>query len=221
MKIAVIGLGQFGQQLALALVEEQHEVVVIDSDEKTVDALKERSAQAIIADATDARALEEIGLEEFDRVCVTIGEDFAASLIITAHLQELGVKDLYVRSVNAVHKRLLDLMKVDQIVQAEELAARQLAKRMGIRGATRHFGLSETFGIVELRAPAYLVGRVLQNSDLRKRFGINLVTLRRADNKKNEVIGVPPPELVFAEGDELVVFGMEKAIKEFSNRKTF
>lgn len=221
MKIAVIGLGQFGHQLALALAEENHDVVVIDSDEKAVDALKEHSAHAVIADATDVRALEEIGLEEFDRVCVTIGEDFAASLVITAHLQEIGVKDLYVRSVNAVHKRLLRLMKVDQIVEAEELAARQLAKRMGIRGATRHFGLSASFGIVELEAPKFLLGRSLQESDLRKRFAVNLVTLRRANSQKNEVIGVPPPDLVFEAGDELVVFGTENAIKEFSNRKTF
>lgn len=34
-------------------------------------------------------------------------------------------------------------MKVEDLIQAKSLAARQLAKRMRIRGATRHFSLSE------------------------------------------------------------------------------
>jgi len=191
-------------------------------NEKTVDALKDRVAHAVIADAEDSRVLDQLGLHDFDRVCVAIGEDFASSLVITGHLQELGVKHLYVRSVNRVHERLLRLMRIENIVQAEELAARPLAKRMGIRrGATRHFGLSDRFGIVELHVPAFLVGRTLIDADLRKRFGVNLVTVRRETEGRHEVLGVPPPDLLFRAGDELVVFGTGQAIKDFSNRKEF
>ena len=221
MKVAVIGLGQFGFQLALALAEDKHEVVALDKDEKTIDALKDKVAHAIIADAEDSKVLDQLGLQDFDRVCVTIGEDFAASLVITGHLQELGIKHLYIRSVNTVHERLLKLMHIENIVQAEALAARQLAKRMGIRGATRHFGLSDNFGIAELHVPQFLIGRTLVESDLRRRFSVNLVTVRRTTADKGGIIGVPPPDLVFAVGDELVVFGTEKALKEFSNRKEF
>ncbi|KAF0094843.1 MAG: trk system potassium uptake protein TrkA [Puniceicoccaceae bacterium 5H] len=221
MKIAVIGLGQFGFQLALALAEEKHEVVAIDVEEKTVDAIKDQVAHAVIADAQDAKVLDELGLTDFDRVCVAIGEDFAASLLITGHLQELGVEHIYCRAVNPVHERLLNLMKVEHIVQAELLAARQLAKRMGIRGATRHFDLSKDFGIVELHVPDFLIGKNLVESDLRRRFSVNLVTVKRQKGDSHEVIGVPPPELVFQEGDELVVFGTEPAIKGFSSRKEF
>lgn len=216
MKIAVIGLGQFGFQLALALAEERHEVVAVDKDERVVDSLKDRVAHAVIADAEDPKVLDQLGLQDFDRVCVTIGEDFAASLVVTGHLQELKVPHIYVRSVNPVHERLLKLMRIEHIIQAEELAARQLAKRMGIRGATRHFGLSDNFGIVELHVPQWLVGRRLMEADLRGRCSVNLVTVRR---KIGEVIGVPTPDLVFEAGDELVVFGTEQALKDFSNRK--
>ncbi|MGC9451600.1 MAG: potassium channel family protein [Oceanipulchritudo sp.] len=216
MKIAVIGLGQFGYQLALALAEERHEVLAVDKDERVIDSLKDKVAHAVIADAEDPKVLEQLGLEDFDRVCVTIGEDFGASLVVTGNLQELGVEHLYIRSVNPVHDRLLKLMRIENIIQAEELAARQLAKRMGIRGATRHFGLSENFGIVELHVPEWLVGRKLLEADLRGRCSVNLVTVRRANG---EIIGVPAPDLVFAEGDELVVFGTEQSLKAFSNRK--
>ncbi|MDP0501607.1 MAG: TrkA family potassium uptake protein [Verrucomicrobiota bacterium JB022] len=221
MKIAIIGIGQFGLQLALALAEDKHEVIVIDQDEKTVDSLKDKVAHAVIGDAKDIKVLDELGLTKVDRVCVTIGEDFAASLLITGHLQELGVKNIYCRSINHVHERLLRLMKVDNIIQAEALAARQLAKRMGIRGATRHFGLSNDFGIVELSVPEFLVGKRLMEADLRRRFTVNLVTVRRNRGEESAIIGVPPPDLMFEEGDELVVFGTDQAIREFSTRKSF
>lgn len=221
MKTAVIGLGQFGFQLALALAENRHEVVAVDLDEKTIDLLKDKVTLAVIADAQDIKVLDQLGLQDFDRVCVAIGEDFAASLVITGHLQELGVQNLYVRSINTVHERLLRLMRVENIIQAEALAARQLAKRMGIRGATRHFALSDNFGIVELHVPDFLIGRRLADADIRRRFGVNLVTVRRKSNDKYEIIGVPPPDFEFLQNDELVVFGTESSLKEFADRRGF
>lgn len=216
MKVVVIGIGQFGSALALALTEDKHEVLALDILEKPVDAIKDRVSQAVIADAEDPKVLEELGLDDFDRICVMIGEDFAASLVITAHLQEMGAQNLYVRSVNRVQERILKLMRVDHVVQAETLAARQLAKQMGIRGASRHFELSDAFAIAELRVPAFLVGRSLDTSELRRRFGLNLVTVRQKTRIGSTIIGVPPPDLIFADGDDLVVFGTEEALRDFS-----
>ena len=82
-------------------------------------------------------------------------------------------------------------------------------------------GLSDQFSIAELHVPPFLVGRSLIDSDLRRRFSINLVTVRRRSGDSRDIIGVPPPGLVFAGSDELVVFGTEKALKDFSNRKEF
>ena len=217
MKVVVIGIGQFGSALALALTEDKHEVLALDKLEKPVDSIKDQVTQAVIADAEDRKVLEDLAVTDFDRICVMIGEDFAASLVITAHLQEMGAKNLYVRSVNSVQERILRLMRVEHIVQAETLAARQLAKQMGIRGASRHFELSDEFAIVELRVPSFLVGRTLAESDLRRRFGLNLVTVRQVATA-GAILGVPHPELRFADGDDLVVFGTERALKEFSNR---
>ncbi len=221
MKVAVIGLGQFGCQLALALAEDHHEVLVLDEDEKVIDSMKDEVTHAVIGDAEDIKVLDQLDLASMDRVCVTIGEDFAASLLVTGHLQELGVKHIYCRAVNSLHERLLHLMKVDNIIHAEALAARQLAKRMGIRGATRHFALSDDYGIVEMEVPQFLVGMMLAKADLRQRFAINLITVKRGTGDNRKVLGVPAPDFAFAEGDQLVVFGLEQSIKVFSNRKAF
>jgi trk system potassium uptake protein TrkA len=220
MKFAVIGLGQFGFQLALELASQGHEVIAADILERTVDEIRDRVAHAVIVDATDRKALEQLSLHDLDGVCVTIGEDLAVSLEITGLLQEMGVAHLYCRVLNPMHERLLRLMRVEHLVQAEALAARQLAKRMGIRGAARHFSLTEDYAIVELEAPPFIVGKKLADIDLRGKYGINLITVKRpVPDQDSEILGIPRPDHAFREDESLVVFGAEDAIKTFSLRR--
>jgi trk system potassium uptake protein TrkA len=219
MKFAVIGLGQFGFQLAVELADQGHEVIAVDKVERTIDSIRDRVGHAVIADATERKSLEQLSLHDLDGVCVTIGEDLAVSLEITGLLQEMGLTHLYCRVISPQHERLLRLMKVENLIQAESLAARQLAKRMGIRGATRHFDLSEEHAIVELKTPERLIGKKLSEVDLRGKYGINLITVKKAaDDETAKVMGVPRPDWVFETGDELVVFGKESSIKAFPQR---
>lgn len=216
MKFAVIGLGQFGTQLTRELVGLGHEVIAVDRAEREVDAIKDLVDFAAITDASDRKALAQLGLENLDAVIVAIGEDFAASLLITAHLQEIGVKRILCRVLHYTHERILGLMGITELIQAEALAARQLAKRLGIRGATRHFALTEDHAIVELEVPPSIIGKTLAESDLRYRHAVNLVTVRRQEGGEAKILGVPSPSLLFKAGDTLVIFGTESAIKAFS-----
>lgn len=220
MKFAIIGLGQFGRQLAEELAHEDHEVVAVDIDERIIEDIKDTVDYAVVADASDARVLKQLGLEEVDVVVVAIGEDFATSLLVTGHLQELKVKRLLCRSLNPTHDKILKLMKVDEIVQAEEMAARQLAKRLGIRGVARHFTLGEDFAIVELGVPANLIGKTVAESELRGRYGLNLVTIKRGGaedtpaKQEGHPMGVPTPDTQFQAGDSLIVFGKEEGVQK-------
>jgi trk system potassium uptake protein len=220
MKFAVIGLGQFGFQLAVELADQNHEIIAIEKDERTVDEIRDRVAHAVIADATDRKALEQLSLHDLDGVCITIGEDLAVSLEITCLLQEMGVTRLYCRVLNPRHERLLRLMKVEHLIHAESLAARQLAKRMSIHGATRHFALSDEYAIVELETPAFLIGKNLAETDLREKYALNLITVKRQiANGERKVLGVPRPDWLFEANDRLVVFGTETSIKTFTNSR--
>jgi len=220
MKFAVIGLGQFGIKLVLELAELDHEVIAVDRDEKLIDEIKNEVDFAAIADATDLKALQQLDLEHLDAVIVAVGEDFSASLLICAHLQEIGVKRILCRLINPTHERILKLMGITEFIEPESLAARQQAKRLGIRGASRHFGLTGDYAIVELGAPEFLHGKSLAEADLRRRFGVNLVTVRRDEaDEEARVLGVPEPTLTFQADDELVIFGHDSAIKAFSQHQ--
>lgn len=75
------------------------------------------------AGLADERIVEDVK-EEVDLAVVADADDFAASLLVTGRLQDLGVKRLVCRSLNPTREKILRLMQVDEIVQAEELAAR-------------------------------------------------------------------------------------------------
>lgn len=218
MKFCVIGLGQFGRNLALELAAEKHEVLAIDHNAALVDMIKDKVEMAVRADATRFEDLQALGIGGMDIALVAIGEDFAASLTIVAHLQKLKVKHIIARTINDVHEHILELMGVDERILPELMAARQFAKRLGINRATRHFALGESFSIVELAAPKSIVGKTLVEAKLRDKYRLNLITTRSKDKEGDMVItGVPDPQNYrFADTDHLIVFGLEDDIKKFS-----
>jgi trk system potassium uptake protein len=218
MKFCVIGLGQFGRNLAIELAAEKYEVLAIDHNVAFVDALKDKVEMAVRADATRYEDLVDLGVAGMDIAVVAIGEDFAASLTIVAHLQKLKVKKIIARTINDVHEHILELMGIEERILPEQMAARQFAKRLGIKRATRHFALDGTYAIVELAAPKSVVGKNLVEARIRDKFRLNVITVRHADETGAlSIAGIPDPQTYrIAETDALIVFGQEEDIRSFS-----
>ena len=224
MKFAVIGLGFFGSALARELAESGHEVLAIDTDEAHIREVRDLVAMAAIADGTDAVALEQLGVAAMDTVIVAVGEGFEASLMITSHCQKLKVPKVYTRVINEVHEHLLDLMGVTGKIHAESLAAAYFARQVTHESVRRYFGIDGDHGIVEMELPEGLAGKTLAEIELRKRHGLNLVTVRRPVDKaasaesgeeNYRVTGTPGPDFRLEEGDRLIVFGRLKDIGDF------
>ncbi len=218
MKFCVIGLGQFGRNLALELAAENYEVLAIDHNATLVDMIKDKVEMAVRADATRLDDLQALGVGGMDVALVAIGEDFASSLTIVANLQKLKVKHIIARTINDVHDHILELMGIEERVLPELIAARQFAKRLGINRATRHFAIGESYSIVELAAPKSVVGKTLVEAKLRDKYRLNLITTRTRDaNGQMTITGVPDPHSYrFSENDHIIVFGLEDDIRKFS-----
>ena len=89
---AVIGIGQFGSALCETLVEAGQEVLAIDSNEEVINDLAGSVMRAVIADAQDEEALNDLSIGTFDHVYVSIGKDIEASIMAT--LRTWGQKTL-------------------------------------------------------------------------------------------------------------------------------
>jgi len=221
--VAVIGLGHFGLNLALHLTEEGCEVMAIDRDAAKVEMIQNRVAIAVALDSTEQAPLRKLGLREMDIVVVAIGEDFQSSLLTTASLQEIGVKRIISRVISPVHERLLRLMGIQELVLPEAEAARALAHQLLLGKVQKAFELSSDYSIVEVEAPPHFVGKTIRQLQLRERYGLNLVTIKRLEQRggwltlgrgeRMRVLGVPTPEMVIEAGDILVLFGREQDLQ--------
>jgi trk system potassium uptake protein len=223
MNFCILGLGAFGTSIAKELALAGHQVLAVDNDESHVDVVKDVVTLAVQGDATDRGLLLELGVEKYDAAIVAVGENFEASLMMTAHLKQIGVKNVFTRVFHEVQEQLLDLMQVTGKVRVEALAAESFARCLSNASFLRHFVVDRTHAVVELICPSALVGKSLLESEMRTRYQVNLVTVRRmregkADAGEPPVIdGLPGPDFVFQEGDRLVVYGLERDICKFSS----
>lgn len=213
MKCAVIGLGDFGRATAIGLARNGAEVIAVDRNMDRLNLVKDEVAFAIRMDATHREALEMQGLGKVDVLVAAIGQNFEAQVLVVVHAQNLGVKRIVARAITEDHRRVLEAVGAHEVFNAEEEAARNMVQRLTISSIRNYFELADGFSLVEVDAPAGTVGRSLRELDLRNRFRVNLVALKRMaagpDGVRaiKEFKAVPLPDDVIQAGDTLALAG--------------
>ncbi len=222
MRFCIIGLGSFGTHLTRQLTRDGHEIVAVDNNPAHIAALKDEVEYIIQADCTDLNAFHEIPIDECDAVILAIGENFEASLSIAANVQQLGARRIISRIINPLHGRLLKLLKIDELLIPEAMAAAWLARSLKTPDVINSLELGGGFEIAQILVPRPLVGITLQQVDLRGRYDLNLVTIAKGRGATplsstrhpiNKVLGIPLPTRDFEEDDILVLFGQAKDIR--------
>lgn len=223
MRFCIIGLGSFGTHLARQLVRDGHEVIGVDINPEHTDDMKDEIEFLVTADCSDIEVFEEIPVAECDAVIVAIGEDFEAALSVAANVQQLGAKRIISRIINPLHARLLKLLKIEELLIPESMAAAWLARSLRMPDVLNTFPIGQGYEIAEINVPKSLVGQSLTDADLRGRFELNLVTILKRKVASSctsttpqieSVYGIPEPTRVFDAADILVVFGREQNVKK-------
>ncbi len=204
MQILVAGLGRFGRNLALALAGMGHEVVALDRSERAVQRVASRVTHAVEADATDEDVLREIGAADLD-VGVVAMADVEASVLTVTNLRNLKVPQVYAKASSEVHRTILERVGADRVYRPEHDMALRVAQSVGAPGLRQYWELLPRLGVGELEAGPGLVGRTLENLDLRGRFGINVLVIKRAE----ELIVIPSLTEEVRAGDMLVLVGRD------------
>ena len=107
--VCIIGVDVFTQKIAENLKKAGSKVVLIDNDQEKVDALSAKFEYVYKADTTNKTSLEEVNINEFDKVIIGVStmED---SIIIVSNLKELNVKNIIANVRNDVQKRVLSIL---------------------------------------------------------------------------------------------------------------
>lgn len=212
---AVIGLGRFGGSICKALSEEGLEVMAMDMNEDRVNEYAKIASHAVIGDSTDESVLKNLGIRNFDHVIVAIGENIQASILTTIMLKELGVKMVTVKAQNDYHEKVLNKIGADRIVHPERDMGRRIAHKIISNNVLDYLELSDEYSLIEIVANSRLAGHSLLDLDIRARYGINIVAIKRG----KEVIVSPLADEMIQKEDILIVIGSVADIGRFEKRE--
>ena len=210
-EFAVIGLGRFGGSVCRTLSEQGMEVLAIDINEDKVNEYASIASQAVVADSTDENVLKSLGIRNFDHVIVAIGDNIQASILTTLILKELGVEKITVKATSDYHEKVLKRIGADHIVHPERDMGERIANNMISNNVLDYLELSDHHSIVEIVANKQLHGHSLLELDIRAKYGINIVAIKR----NNDIIVSPLASEIICEGDILIFIGADHDIDRF------
>ena len=198
----VIGLGRFGNNLALHLMESGSEVMVIDTDEEAVNRIAPHVTQAKIGDCMDEEVLRSLDPASFDFCFVCISDNFQSSLETTSLLKELGAPMVVAKADRDLHARLLLKIGADEVVFPERDMAQRVAMRFSVNGAMEYVELAPGYAIIELDVPDHWAGQTIIDLDIRKRWNVNVI-----GRKEEGAIRPIDASFVFAADTHILVAG--------------
>ena len=158
-RYAVFGVGSFGRNVVRALFEQDQEVIAVDMDADSVESCTEFCSQAVVADATDKKALKALSIEMVDVAIVSLGERIDVITLAALHLVELGVPYVAVKAVSEDHEKILKALGVNEVIQPEKQAAVRLGTKLAMSHVMDVLQVVPGYAVVSMRATGDIVGR--------------------------------------------------------------
>ncbi|MCC3143905.1 TrkA family potassium uptake protein [Halanaerobium sp. Z-7514] len=212
-QFVVIGLGRFGSSVATTLAENGYDVLAIDKNADRVQALADQVTHAVEADATDEDALKTLGVRNFDVAVVSIGDDVSANILCTLILKELNVPYVIVKAPDKLHGKVLTKIGADRVVYPERDMGARIAHNLISSNVLDYIEFAPDYGVIEIIAADKMVGKTLKELELRSRFNVNVMAIKRGEDLHIS----PGADDKVLEGDRLVVMGKNESLDQIKN----
>ena len=212
--VLLIGMGKFGQTLGSKLLDMGVEVMIVDKNEDKINQLATKYADALIANCMNEENLQTLDIPSFDACVVAIGDDFQASLEITSLLKDLGANWVVSKAATEIQRKFLLRNGADEVVYPDRDIAEKLAVKLNSKKVFDYIELNAEYSIFEIAVPKHWAGRKLVDLNPRKKYGINILTIK----KENEIVANIDANYVFETGDHMLVFGNTAKILAFANK---
>ncbi|WP_332698677.1 potassium channel family protein [Halalkalibacter lacteus] len=210
-QFAVIGLGRFGGSVCKELYKMGHQVLAIDLNETKVNEFTAFSTHAVVANSTDEKALQSLGIRNFEYVIVAIGDNIQSSILTTLVLKEMDVNNVWVKAQNIYHHKVLDKIGADRIIHPEQDMGIRIAQHLASEKIVDYIELSDEYSIVELLATKKIDNRSLIDLHVRAKYGCTILAIKRGE----EINVSPLPKDMIYQKDILIVIGHKNDLKRF------
>ncbi|WP_114854456.1 TrkA family potassium uptake protein [Brachybacterium sp. YJGR34] len=209
--VAVIGLGRFGQSLALELMNDGAEVLGIDAREDVVQSLNGQLTHVVTADATSEQVLRQLSVPELDRVVIAIGSDIQASILVTSLLLRFRIPQIWAKAVSEPHGLILEQLGIHHVVYPEKDMGRRVAHM--VLGSMQDFIEIDTdFAMVKTEVnPAY-AGVRLGDSGIRRKHEVTVSAVKHRSGSWQAAT----EDTVLQAGDTILVTGPTRQAERFA-----
>jgi len=218
----VIGLGTFGITVAEELAAKGVEILAVEVNEGVMQAMAGRIPNIRVIDPADASWLDAIECDEIDHAIVCIGS-LEQSILMTLQILEKGITSVYARASTDIHRKILASIGTKNVIFPEQDAARALAGSLTAPNIHAVVRLAENQLMADFDIPPSFVDRTLIELNLRQRFRVLVIAIRRRFPRIDSVtretvysekfIDAPPADEPLREGDTLVLVGTEENIQ--------
>jgi trk system potassium uptake protein TrkA len=210
--VLVIGLGRFGAALADMLDNLDIEVLAVERDPDVVERWSKR-LPVVEADASDARALDQVGAKDFTAAVVGVGTSLEASVLITGNLVDIGISEIWAKAISAEHARILTRIGAHHVVLPETESGRRVAHIVGGR-MLDYIEVEDGFTVVKMRPPQETHGFTLDELALQDQYGVHVIGVK-APGVDFEYA---TPQTRIHRDDLLVVAGDSELLDRFAQR---
>jgi len=205
----VVGTGRFGSSVARSLFDFGHEVVAVDRSEEALSDVIDRVTHAVVIDATDDRAVAQLGLKSFDTVIVAIGGNLEAGILATVAAKAAGAKYVISKANSRMTARILASVGADEVVRPEHDMGHRLARQLATPNEIATLQLGPDHGVAELETRDRFVGSLI-DLELPRRFRVQVIAVHRGD----EIEVGPTGDFELHEGDRLLLIGRNEDLDQ-------
>ena len=204
---AVFGLGRYGIAVARELVINGMEVIAVDTDERIVNTAADELPICKCADVTDPDVIRQLGISNVDVVVIAMANNLEASVMAVTLCKEIGVKTVIAKAANETHQKILTRVGADNVVFPENESGIRLAKNLLSAGFVDMVSLAKNVSMIELDMKPEWVGKNLIELNLRKKYSVNVVAVRK-DESVN--VDIDPRAPLQADVKLIVIANTEK-----------
>ncbi len=209
--VVVIGLGRFGSALARTMRALGHDVLAMDNDAAAVQRLADDLPHLVHADATDLETLKQLDVGTYAHAVVSMGESLESSVLTVLNLSQIGLKDIWVKANNPEHGHIAERLGAHHVIFPEADMGKRVARLVSGKMIDFVEG-DDGFAIAKVRAPAEILNKALNESNVFQRRGVTVLGIKR----RHEDFIFAKADTVVKPGDLLVVFGPTPVIQRYA-----
>jgi trk system potassium uptake protein TrkA len=156
-----------------------------------------------------------LGAEGADAAVVSTGDDITASILASLALQDLKVREIYVKVISNDHARVMERLGVTETVFPERDTAVSLAIKISGRALRMYVNLGSNFSVQEMGVPEAWIGKSIGDLGVRQQFGVTIVAIH--DILTDQFMATPGPNHKLKESDTIFVAGDDLSLKRIAS----